>query len=61
MLNRANGICEKCKQKAPFIRKKDNTPYLEVHHKQQLSEGGDDSVENAIAVCPNCHRELHFG
>ncbi len=61
VLNRANGICEKCKQKAPFIRKKDNTPYLEVHHKQQLSEGGDDSVENAIAVCPNCHRELHFG
>lgn len=61
VLNRANGICERCKQKAPFVRKKDNTPYLEVHHKQQLSEGGDDSVENAIAVCPNCHRELHFG
>ena len=61
VLNRANGICEKCKQKAPFVRKKDNTPYLEVHHIKQLSEGGDDSIENAIAVCPNCHRELHFG
>jgi len=44
-----------------FIRKKDNTPYLEVHHKIQLAEGGEDSIENAIAVCPNCHRELHFG
>ena len=34
---------------------------MKKYHKQQLSEGGDDSVENVIAVCPNCHRELHFG
>lgn len=61
VLDRANGICERCNQKAPFVRKKDNTPFLEVHHKKQLSEGGEDSVENAIAICPNCHRELHFG
>ncbi|PUZ91439.1 hypothetical protein DC365_24640, partial [Vibrio vulnificus] len=20
-----------------------------------------DTVENSIALCPNCHRELHFG
>lgn len=61
VLERANGYCEKCENKAPFIRNKDNTPYLEVHHKILLAEGGEDSVENAIAVCPNCHRELHFG
>lgn len=61
VLNRANGICERCGNKAPFNRKKDNTPYLEVHHKIQLSVGGEDTVKNAIAVCPNCHRELHFG
>ena len=61
VLNRANGICEKCKKKAPFLRKKDNSPYLEVHHIITLANGGDDTVENAIAVCPNCHRELHFG
>jgi predicted HNH restriction endonuclease len=61
VLDRANGFCEKCESKAPFIRKKDNTPYLEVHHKILLAEGGEDSIENAIAVCPNCHRELHFG
>jgi 5-methylcytosine-specific restriction protein A len=34
---------------------------LEVHHKKQLSEGGEDTVENAIALCPNCHREAHYG
>jgi predicted HNH restriction endonuclease len=61
VLLRANGICEKCNKNAPFIRKKDNTPYLEVHHKIMLSDGGEDSVKNTIAICPNCHRELHFG
>ncbi len=61
VLLRAKGVCEKCKKYAPFIRKTDNSPYLEVHHKIMLSDGGDDSVENAIALCPNCHRELHFG
>ena len=29
---RANGICQYCKQPAPFIDKNGN-PYLEVHHK----------------------------
>ena len=61
VLIRANGKCERCKSNAPFIRKKDNSPYLEVHHRITLADGGDDSVENAIAVCPNCHREIHFG
>ncbi|MED1646024.1 HNH endonuclease [Brevibacillus agri] len=61
VLVRANGICEKCKSPAPFIRASDGTPYLEVHHKIRLADGGEDTVENAIAVCPNCHRELHFG
>ncbi len=61
VLFRANGICEKCSKPAPFLRKKDDTPYLEVHHLTFLSSGGEDTVENAIALCPNCHREMHFG
>lgn len=61
VLSRANGICEQCDQRAPFLRASDGTPYLEVHHKVRLADGGADTVENAIAVCPNCHRELHFG
>ncbi|MGL6002403.1 MAG: HNH endonuclease, partial [Plesiomonas sp.] len=56
-----NGCCQKCKNEAPFNRKSDGTPYLEVHHKIFLSDGGEDTVENSIALCPNCHRELHFG
>jgi 5-methylcytosine-specific restriction protein A len=61
VLLRANGICEQCKNTAPFIRKTNNSPYLEVHHIVMLSNGGEDTVGNAIALCPNCHREQHFG
>lgn len=61
VLNRANGVCEFCRKKAPFFRKKNGTPYLEVHHKKQLKDGGADTVENALALCPNCHRMMHFG
>jgi 5-methylcytosine-specific restriction protein A len=61
VLNRASGVCERCRKPAPFMRKKDGTPYLEAHHKKQLASGGEDTVENAIALCANCHRELHYG
>lgn len=61
VLFRANGICESCGKKAPFVRRTDGSPYLEVHHRTLLSEGGDDVVENAIALCPNCHRSKHYG
>ena len=61
VLHRAAGVCGSCLKKAPFTRKKDGAPYLEVHHRRQLAHGGEDTVANAIAVCPNCHRELHYG
>jgi hypothetical protein len=58
---RANGTCEACHKSAPFLRASDSEPFLEVHHRIMLSEGGEDAVENALALCPNCHRKLHFG
>lgn len=61
VLFRANGHCEACGQPAPFLRASDGSPYLEVHHKTPLADGGEDTVENAIALCPNCHRKAHFG
>lgn len=61
VLERADGLCERCKMPAPFRRAKDGTPYLEVHHKVTLADGGDDTVDNALALCPNCHREVHYG
>lgn len=61
VLDGANGICEKCGEKAPFLRRSNGLPYLEVHHRIPLSKGGKDKVDNAVALCPNCHREAHHG
>lgn len=61
VLERAQGICEECNKPAPFRRRSDSTPYLEVHHRIRLADGGEDTVPNAIALCPNCHRYLHYG
>ncbi|EPY5199263.1 HNH endonuclease [Klebsiella quasipneumoniae] len=60
VLLKAEGKCQSCKRDAPFL-KEDGTPFLEVHHIEWLSKGGEDSVENAIALCPNCHRQAHYG
>ncbi len=59
ILRNANGKCELCKKEAPF-KKENSLPYLEVHHIIQLANGGADTVENTVAVCPNCHRALHI-
>lgn len=59
VLNRANGICEACRQPAPFLDSS-NYPFLEVHHVRHLADGGSDTISNAVALCPNCHRRLHF-
>ena len=57
----ANGECQDCRSQAPFLRNSDSTPYLEVHHRLPLADGGEDTVANAIALCPNCHRKRHYG
>lgn len=56
----AQGKCDCCGKLAPFKNVSD-TPFLEVHHIKRLADGGPDTPENAVAVCPNCHRELHHG
>lgn len=56
---RANGICELCSKPAPFKKKKSGAPFLECHHIIWLSKGGTDTTDNAVALCPNCHRKMH--
>lgn len=55
---RANGICELCDKLAPFIDVY-GVPFLETHHVVFLSKGGDDTIDNVVALCPNCHRKIH--
>jgi 5-methylcytosine-specific restriction protein A len=60
VLQQAGGICEGCEKAAPF-KGFDGLPYLELHYVRQLAEGGPDTVTNAVALCPDCHREIHYG
>lgn len=56
---KANGKCDLCENPAPFTTK-DKIPYLECHHIIWLSEGGEDAINNTVALCPNCHRKMHI-
>lgn len=60
ILSQAKGVCECCSKPAPF-KGTDGAMYLEVHHVRQLAEEGSDTIDNTVALCPNCHRELHYG
>ena len=60
VLKEANGHCECCNSEAPFLTA-EGEPFLEVHHLRHLADGGSDTITNAIALCPNCHREFHYG
>lgn len=54
----ANGICQLCQNPAPF-KNKAGEPYLETHHIVWLAKGGEDTIKNTVALCPNCHRKMH--
>lgn len=54
-----NGKCQ-ISQKEGFPKDKGGKPYCEVHHLVPLGDGGYDSPENMIVVCPEIHRMLHF-
>jgi hypothetical protein len=34
---------------------------LDVHHLYYVSEGGSNTAENLLPLCPNCHTEHHNG
>ena len=56
---RARGKCELCRKAAPFSNATGD-PYLESHHIGWLAHGGSDTIENTVALCPNCHRKMHI-
>ena len=60
ILYNSKGICENCLKPAPF-KTKNSIFYLEVHHVKRLSDGGSDTIQNTVALCPNCHKEIHYG
>lgn len=45
------------------FKKKSGESYIEAHHITQLSEAKKGSLctDNVVLLCPNCHREMHYG
>ena len=59
VLRRAQGKCEFCGR--PGFITRSGSRYLETHHVISLANEGTDRPTNVIALCPNDHREAHFG
>ena len=59
----AKGVCQGCgaDKNSLFERASNGSVYLEVHHIDFLSDGGRDTLDNAVALCPTCHRLMHYG
>lgn len=60
VLRRSQGFCEGCGNEAPFHTPK-SMPYLEPHHIRRRADAGPDHPQWVIALCPNCHRRVHYG
>jgi hypothetical protein len=58
-LRRAQGRCEFCGARG--FETSAGEVYLETHHVTPLSEDGEDSERNIVALCANHHREAHHG
>ncbi len=59
VLKRSCGRCEHLDE--PGFHRADGAIYRETHYIVPLHEGGPDRVDNIIALCPNDHREAHYG
>jgi 5-methylcytosine-specific restriction protein A len=53
VLERARYRCERCTESRSF------PGFLDVHH--VLGADVSDRFYNCVALCPNCHREAHYG
>lgn len=56
-------ICEALNQNPYAFKKKDGGYYIETHHIMPVSglTEGSLGITNLITVCPNHHRQLHYG
>ncbi len=59
VMKRAGGRCEFCGTEGFICDNGDR--YLESHHIIALAADGADRMSNVIALCPEDHREAHFG
>ena len=65
VLEQANYECEINSKHTTFISKSTNKQYMEAHHLFPMSAQEEinnslDIPANIIALCPECHRKIHF-
>ena len=66
VLKADNYLCEIDAHHKTFVTRRNDQLYLEGHHLIPLScqnkfDKSLDVYANIIGLCPNCHRQLHFG
>lgn len=49
------GIVDNANNQAPF----QNENGQPIHHIKWLSRGGEDTINNTVALCPNYHKKMH--
>lgn len=54
----AKVVCKLCNNRSPF-NNLDGFPYLDGHHVKWILKEGKDNINNAVVLCPNCHRKMH--
>jgi predicted HNH restriction endonuclease len=56
-------VCEQLGQNPVAFHKSDGTPYSEAHHVQPVALllPGSLGPSNIMVLCPNHHREVHYG
>lgn len=55
--NIVNLVLVKCKRSCCICHKFCGTK-IELHHIKQVAEGGEDTEENCIPLCLDCHAEV---
>ncbi len=51
----------KCQACGFSFTKKDGSKYVEAAHIKQLAKSHMDTLENLVALCPNCHKKFDLG
>lgn len=51
--------CQKCGISQDLLIKRGIDNMLHCHHKNPISNGGDNNLKNLITLCPACHKEEH--
>jgi len=52
VFDKQNGKCYRCKNKLKL-------GHTDYHHLKFVSQGGKTTRDNLVALCANCHREIH--